>query len=331
MQKTNLLILALVALLGAFCVVSLLPAAEPKPKKLTPVEVQYRSFEDESLKRFAWVGRRVAFLTAKRDLDPEVMAKLCDTFDKVYDFYREATGREPPKAKSYEGRVTVAEVQKTCGAGCGYLGATGIELMPDCFRELYDGVAKRNEYDQALPYEFGRNFWFYSPQLAYQKPVDAGSVVTGYAVFMRFPALEAAGARIGQFRGRSGDEFRRRVEELVDLYVADKSLHWENTLKVGAAPKNPMGLNGTDLFASFCFRLCRDNGGPKYASKLWKEAAKRPRARSTQDAIDNFILAASSAAGKDLSKLFTETWRWPMSDAAKAEAKRLLAPSKTQP
>jgi hypothetical protein len=59
---------------------------------------------------------------------------------------------------------------------------------------------------------------------------------------------------------------------------------------------------------------------PEVMAKLWKEAAKRPRARSTQDAIDNFILAASSAAGKDLSKLFTETWRWPMSEKAKAEA-----------
>jgi len=66
-------------------------------------------------------------------------------------------------------------------------------------------------------------------------------------------------------------------------------------------------------------------------AKLWKEAAKRPRARSTQDAIDNFILAASAAAGKDLSKVFTETWRWPMSEAAKAEAKKLPASPKTQP
>jgi hypothetical protein len=282
--------------------------------------MEYRSFENEQLQRFAWLGRRVALLTVREDLDPAVMAKLCSTFDKVYEFYREATGREPAKAKQYEDRVTVAEVEKTCGAGCGYLGATGIELMPGCFRELYDGVAKHNEYDQALPYEFGRNFWFYSPQLAYKKEADAGSVITGYAVFMRFPALDAAGVKLGPFRNRSGDEFRREVERLVDLYVADPALTWENTLKRGAAPPNPMDLNGTDLFASFCFRLCRDHGGPKFAARLWKEAARRPEAKSTQDAIDNFVLAASTAAGQDLGPLFVETWRWPVSASARREA-----------
>jgi hypothetical protein len=199
-------------------------------------------------------------------------------------------------------------------------GATGIELTPGCFRELYDGVAKRNEYDQALPYEFGRNFWFYSPQLAYKQGADSGSVVTGYAVFMRFPALAAAGVKLGPFRDRSGDEFRREVERLVDLYVADPSLTWENTLKVGAAPKNPMDLNGTDLFASFCFRLCRDYGGWKFAARLWQEAAKRPTAKTTQDAIDNFVLAGSLAAGKDLTLLFSRTWRWPVSESARREA-----------
>jgi hypothetical protein len=132
------------------------PRAAPRP-----VRTEYRSFQNESLQRYAWVGDRVAFLTVREDLDSAVMGKLCRTFDKVYEFYREATGREPQKAKQYKGRVTVAEVAKTCGAGCGYLGAQGIELMPGCFRELYDGVAERNEYDQALPYEFGRNFWFY--------------------------------------------------------------------------------------------------------------------------------------------------------------------------
>ena len=140
-------------------------AAEPMTPP-RPIQVEYRSFKDELLQRYVWMGQRVAFLTAREDLDPVVMEKLCATFDKVYDFYQEATGRQPRKFRHYEGRVSIAEVKDTCGAACAYLGATGIEMTPDCFYELYDGVAERNEYDQALPYEFGRNFWFYSPQLA---------------------------------------------------------------------------------------------------------------------------------------------------------------------
>ncbi len=280
---------------------------------------RYTSFNGEQVERYVWLGRHVAFQTVRQDLDPAAMARLCDTFDKVYEFYHDATQREPAPLRQYEGRVTIAEIEKTCGAGCGYLGATGIELMPGCFRELYEGLLKHGEIDQALPYEFGRNFWFYGPQLAYREGADAGSVVTGYAVFMRFLALDAAGAKLGPFGHRSGKEFRREVERLVDLYVADPALNWENTLQRGAAPANPMGLGGTDLFASFCFRLCRDNGGSKYAARLWQAAGKRPVAKTTQEAIDNFVVAASVAAGKDLAPLFSKTWRWPVSAAAKAE------------
>ena len=297
-----------------------------------PPEIEYRSFERERLKRFVWLGKHTAFLTVRSDLDPKVMAKLNDTFDKVYASYKDATGREPAQHKQHEGRVTIAEVTNTCGAGCGMLGATGIELIPACFGELYDGVARHNEYDQALPYEFGRNFWFYRSQLvqAGDKPDDAyaSSVITGYAVFMRFMALDAAGVELGSFRGKSGKEFRKRVEELVDLYVADPKQTWENTLKVGGAPKNPMDLNGTDLFASFCFRLARDRGGREFIGKLWKEVEKRPAAQTTQDSVDNFILAASAAAGENLTSLFTETWRWPMSDAAKLDAAKIGEPKK---
>jgi hypothetical protein len=94
-------------------------------------------------------------------------------------------------------------------------------------------------------------------------------------------------------------------------------------LKVGAAPKNSYGLGSTDLFASFCFRLCRDNGGAGYARKLWREVGKRPPAKSTQDALDNFILAASAAAGHDLTDQFTDKWRWPMSEMARQEARKI--------
>lgn len=320
---TQRIALAALATLAAITVAASETAPETKPS-------EYTSFQGEKLKLHAWVGAKVVFLTDKRDLDPAVMAKLCGTFSAVYQYYQSATGRDPEPAKQYEGRSTVAEVTNTCGAGCGYLGFSGIELTSGCFRELYDGVAKSNVYDQALPYEFGRNFWFYSPQLAYHQDADAGSVVTGYAVFMRFLALDSAGVKLGPFRDRTGEEFRRELERLVDLYVADPDLRWENTLKIGAGPKNPMGLNGTDLFASFCFRLCRDHGGPGFAAKLWQEAGKRPAAKSTQDAVDNLMLAASAAAGKDLGPLFAGTWRWPISDAARREAAKWSGAKNTE-
>lgn len=223
----------------------------------------------------------------------------------------------------------MAEVDETCGAACGYLGATGIELTSGCFTDLYGGWQKGKTIDQAPPYEFGRNFWFYSPQLAYQKPVSDRSVVTGYAVFMRMVALEAAKATLGPFRDISGAEFRALMESLVDLYEADQSLNWENTLRVDVAPENSLGLNGTDLFASFCLRLMRDHGGRDFVRRLWTAVGKLPAAASTGEAVDHFVIAASAAARKDLSAQFADRWRWPVSPEGR-EAAVAAAAAKTR-
>lgn len=306
-------------IVAVFSVLPLVMFAVDAP--LVPTAATYRTFNNQELALYAWKGRHVAFLTAGTNLDAQAMTGLVATFDRVRDFYHEATGRDPAVARQLDGLTTVAEVPKTCGAACGYLGATGIELTPGVFRELYDGFVARGEIDQAPPYEFGRNFWFYSPQLAPKGASHQHAFITGYAVFMRFPALDAAGAKVGRFRDRSGEEFRACVEGLVDLYEADPGQHFTNTLALGHAPKNPLGLNGTDLFASFCMRLCRTHGGPAYARKLWREVGTRPAAVTAQDAIDNFVLAASAAARSNLTTQFTDLWRWPVSTTACAAAR----------
>jgi serralysin len=292
---------------------------------LKPEIVDYTTFNGKKVPLFAWKGKRMAILTKGDQVDPKQMAALCGSFDKIYDFYREATGRDPQKLKELNGLLTMAEVDETCGAACGYLGATGIELTPGCFKDLYDGYQNGGTIDQAPPYEFGRNFWFYSGQLAYQKPVSDRSVVTGYAVFMRMVGIEATGAKLGPFRDKSGMEFRKIMESLVDLYEADKSLNWENTLKVDAAPQNPLGLNGTDLFASFCLRLARDHGGLEFVKRLWHAAGERPAAKSTQDAVDSFVISASQAARKDLGPHFVDRWRWPVSPEGRKAATEAAA------
>ena len=309
-------------LLATLAAATTVIAAEP----IKPLEVDYTTFDGKQVRLFAWQGKRMAFLTKLDGLDQQQMTDLCDTFDRIYDFYRDATGRDPQKLKELNGLLTVAEVDQTCGAACGYLGATGVELTTGCFNDLDGGYKTGGTIDQAPPYEFGRNFWFYSPQLAYQTPVSDRSVVTGYAVFMRIAALDAIGAKLGPFRDKSGAEFRAVMESLVDLYEADKTLTWENTLKVDAAPQNPLGLNGTDLFASFCLRLARDNGGHDFVNRLWQAAGKRPVAQNTQDAVDNFIVAASQAAGKDLGPQFVDRWHWPLSPAGSQAASEAARP-----
>lgn len=292
------------------------------PDARGPRATDYTTFQNAKLQLHAWTGQRVAILTQSADLDAATLAEMTTKLDAVYDFYAKTTSREPQKGKLYDGRLTVAEVNETCGAGCGYLGAGGIELTRETFKTLYDGVKNRHEWDQAICYEFGRNFWFYGDALEYKDLGDVQrSVTTGYAVFMRFAAMEAAQMQGGPFRDKSFANFKTQVEELVDLYEKDPALNWGNTLRLDKAPANPLGLNGTDLFAGFLFRL-RHMGDKDFLTRLWQEAAKRPKAQSTQDALDNFVIAACAGATKNLSQIFTQRWRWPLSEAAQDEVKR---------
>lgn len=290
-----------------------------------PTKIPYTSFQGEALERHATNGQKVAFAVADRGTDPAVLKKALKVFDAAYACYAEATGREPAdrKESTWHGCTLIAEVEKTCGAGCAYLGTRGIEIMPDHLQILLTGIATKNQYDQVLFYELGRNFWFYGDQLEYQSAdAKTGSVTTGFAVFMRFVAMEAAGVEGGPFQDRPFAEFKAAVEGLVDTYEQDPKWNWQNTLREAKGVPSKFQLGATDLFASFCFRLMREFGGTAYIGRLWREAGNCPAAKTTQDAIDNFVVAASLAAKRDLSPVFVGQWRWPVSVAGRERAKK---------
>lgn len=295
------------------------PALAPGPL------ISYKTFQGDTLSRRVWEGQHLAFLTEPTGRDARIMTRIVNTFDRAWEAYQALTGKVPTtsSATTYNGRGTVAVVGATCGAGCGYLGFSGIEIMPEFFDILYQAVESRNEFDQVLFYELGRNFWFYTDQLEYKGSNNTGSITTGYAVFMRYVTLEAAGVEGAPTAGVSFATARAVVEGMIDTYLANPALNWGNTLAIGQGVSNPLNFQSTDLFASFLFRLRRDFGGNAFLSRLWREVAALPVASSTQDAVDNFIRASSKAAGLNLAGAFTN-WRWPVSDQVKAELARLF-------
>jgi len=246
--------------------------------------------------------------------------------DRAYDFYESATAHKPPALDFtfLAGRDTIAVVNSTCGAGCSEVGGTGMEILAQFFQILYNGVATQNQYDQVLFYEFGRNFWFYTRQLAYQG-VDQDPNVTGFAVYMRFMAMDAAGVVGGPFNGSTPFPlFRAAVTNLMDIYVQTASLNWSNTFRQNMAPPGSgvggSDLGGSDLVASLLFRIGRDFGNEHFPLDFWKQVEFRPPAHSTREAADNFVLAASAAVGANLAQVFATTWKWPVSAAAAQEA-----------
>ena len=295
---------------------------------------------------YPWTSKRLAILTADTGRDPEVMQRLFDTFEDVYDFYAQITGKTPHvHTDQYDKRLTIAVVPTTCGGGCGRLGWAGIELLPGTFDELYNAANKKNpQYEQTVFYEFGRDFFFYSDQLRLHADGDnarelgSKSLQTGSAVAMRLMAMEAVRVDGAPFKGMPFNELKAHIEQVVDAYANDASLKWDNTQLVGqykytATSKDKkvtVDLGAADLFASIILRLADKHGGKAYVSKLWplleKQNKTKDPSKYVQQAVDNFIVASSLAANKDLTRVFTERWKWP---APSEEARKTLSAMKS--
>jgi hypothetical protein len=300
-----------------------------------PVPVSYRPFyiDDSShpyngqpVQLYAWEGRNVAILSRRADLNPGTMELLVSAIDRGYDYYASATGRVPPRYIHYNQKLSIADVQTTCGAGCGYLGFTGIEAASLYFDDIYQ-EARLGRYGSFLFYELGRNFWFYDQEIAYKSPLLPWPVVTGYAVVNWWWSMEAAGVKMAGGCGRNHDAYLEYMAGQLDMYLANTANNWQNTLgsNIGAAPSG-CAVDANVLFAAFMMRARRDYSDDAFPLRVWREVDARPNASTTQAAIDNLVMATSVAAGKNLVSVFEELWRWPLSEAIKAEALARLGP-----
>jgi hypothetical protein len=108
---------------------------------------------------------------------------------------------------------------------------------------------------------------------------------------------------------------------MIDTYAANTSLNFNNTFLTSSFT-SPYG-GCSDLWAAMVIRLANNYGGETFIQALFKQVLKRPNAVTTQDAIDNFVLAASAAAGKNLTLTFGTTWKWPISTSASQQAQSL--------
>ena len=275
-------------------------------QELAPVS--YTAIDGHTETLTPWQGRHVTVLVEGGIArNPEVMAKLVQALDRAWNYYANTTGRLPGVAHSLNGRDEIAEVTSTCGAGCTYIGATGTEILTSYFEGMYQEVAQHDLFSQIPFYELGRSFWFWSPQLQFHEP-DQDPVVTGFAVWMRFRSMKAAGVKGAPFNGTPFTTFSSQVEELAGLYEANPSLTFAGTL---AQDKSPGMYGGTDFWASLMMQLARRHGGQTFVKRFWQHAGELPAATSTTGAVTNWVNDASYAACTNLSSVFYERWGFP--------------------
>jgi serralysin len=289
---------------------SLLAAGYAGALTALPAPIAYKPFGDAPLVQLRpYVGRNVALLlNPARTTERIVTDRVVAAIDRAWDWYRSFFGRSPSNYRIHAGKATIAEVEASCGAGCGFIGNTGIEIAaPTMTRLLVE--ASQDRYNQAVFYELGRNFFFCTDALGAMAPfANGGVLVTGFAHIHRFYSMDAAGLTGAPWDDNLDfDGFRYFVlVELLDLYLADKTLTWENTLAVDKVPKNPhYWISAAHLAAAFFHRIRRDHGYVGYR-RFWELMAKAPKANTPRDSATRFVQVARAATGEDYRDLFRD-------------------------
>jgi len=273
-------------------------------------------------------GKNVIFLTTDDTLDPGLMGIWVSRLDAGWQLYANLTGRMPSPLRQFEGKVTIAAVPAydlTCGAGCGYIGATGIELAM-----FYDhNYPELRTHPKAMPhyvfYEMGRNYYTFGDRHS--------CFITGFAVFLRYVCMDA-------LKCEDRDAQTRKVIEGVEPLFSASGLAFLDlfTTATGVGEKVSRIKDGSGkvidpsdqpvCYASAMLRLRRENGGDGWVKRFFHELAACPKSNpGTQEGALNqgwsWLLCSSVAAQKDLSPVFAGDWKLPIAEDTRAALARI--------
>ena len=260
----------------------------------------------------SWVGKHVAFLALPGKFDEKVMSDFVGVLDDGWETYLDFTGKAPRARKTVEGRAPIAAVPGnglTCGAGCGFVGVTGIEVQ-GFYRSHYKTIKKNVK---AVPhlyfYEMGRNFFTFGPR--------HDCFRTGFAVFMRYVCLD-------KLEIKDGDKRTRKViEKAIDQYAKLRLEFlptFTNAYGLGEK-KNRLKDRPTDqpvMYASAMLKLHQELGDD-WVRAFYRQVSDLPQGNGQDPAGARlqglgWYLAASVAARRDLSEFFVKQWRFPLTE-----------------
>lgn len=296
-----------------------------QPIEYQPINPAPWKAKNQSTWLFPWEGERVVLLTTTAHLDPKTMAAFVKRLDSVWNLCGELVGQSPNLIKQHNGKVTIAAVPDlsfTLSAGgkfgFGFFGSSGIEVA-----EFYgpQGDFERFRKD---PERFPDHYFLLIGQ-NYSVALDRiGFAPNGSALLLRYICME------GVKSTDSETQARQSVVRYENAFAQSKATFAESFFFFGA--KTPQPLNDIDgkpfatgdlslLFASSLLKIRQENGGNEWVKRFYRHLSKCPPvvARQANEMASvangyllNWVVAASLAAGKDLSPLFRDRWRFPL-------------------
>ncbi len=309
---------------GRLSAADLIPIEPGAPVDYLPLAFQPEVWKakGQSTLLLPWTGSNVVFLTAPGTYDRQLMAGWIRALDGGWALYADLTGRSPEPYKQLNGKASIAAVpdfEYTCGAGCGFVGVTGIELAM-FYRWNYPALQRD---PQAIPhyvfYEMGRNFYTFGNRHS--------CFTTGLGVFMRYVCMDTLGCHDDDRRTRetiehAQSQVRRSGLPFLKTFTSDDGLSEKEPRLRDAAGTPIQPSDQPVMYASAMLRLWRENGGIPWLRRFFRLLAECPEAsEKTPDGARqqcwNWFLSASVAAQRDLSTVFVDEWRLPLSEATR--------------
>ncbi|MEO1616739.1 MAG: calcium-binding protein [Planctomycetota bacterium] len=306
-------------LLGSWFSATIVVAQDPVPvdaSKLAFYPDRWKA-ADVDFNLLGWEGEDVVFLTQKGDYDKEQLAAFVDVLDQGWRTQLELVGKPPVAFRQFNGKPTICALPKSnlsCGYGCGYVGATGIEVAGFYNKDWPAFRADPEAFAHYYFYEMGRNFFVYGQKHSL--------FTTGYAVFIRYVCMDRVGCK------DSDQKTRDTIERCEAIYAASDVRFMDAFTDLGAGEKrnrlrdaSGKTLAPSDqpvMYATAMLKLRKDHGGDEWVKRFLHRMHDCKAYRATDEASAmgqcfNWLVCASSAAGEDLTRVFADRWRMPIS------------------
>ena len=252
------------------------------------------------------------------------MAVFVKRLDAAWKRCGELVGQSPYLIRPYKGKVTIAAIPDatfTINTGTGFgFGPHGMGAI-----EVAGFYGPQGDYERVRkdPESFPDRYLLLIGQ-NHSVPMDRLNVArNGSALLLRQLCSE-------EFKLIPNEaQAQKVVERFEESFAQSTETFAEAFPRFGA--KRPVSIKGIDsnaiaasdlnlLFASCLLKIRQDNGGDAYIKRFYRHLSNCPPIAWRQSNLPdiskgqvlNWVVAASLAAGKDLTPWFRDRWRFPL-------------------
>ena len=294
----------------------------PGPAAAGGERVSYTSFftgQKYVLTRFH--GRYVDVLLPDTWTEPGALSEAqirayVDRNDLIYQQLLDLTGAPP----SGNGPLPIAVISRTCGLGCGYVGAKGIEMEDEPeFRSSFWQEIAEDMPSGVIIHEMTHNFDLFSRYVSY--PFDSSHAWTNFISYYYSAYTHEGGVNT------TPDEVTRYWLTTTAPYFQDPGAEWELCVRDGHCLDRY--IRSELAWGGFSFRLGLLEGPQSVRGFLafllaYRQSNQPPATPEGKD--DLYLEAWAAGTGHNLSCV-ADAWRWHLSDSLRERMGQLYGAS----